>query len=99
MKPQKPFQAKRGANQVVSATGTSASVTVDANWGSVRVVNSGSNIAYFRIGTGTQTATTADTPILSGDSIVMDKFKGENTVAYISASGTTLNIQEGEGGI
>jgi hypothetical protein len=29
----------------------------------------------------------------------LDKAEGENTVSYISATGTTLNIQPGEGGI
>ena len=94
-----PFQPQRGANQVVSPGATSASVAINANTQAVRLVNSGSNICYARIGTGPQTATTADMPIVSGESIVVRKGDGENTIAYISAAGTTLNIQPGEGGI
>lgn len=52
----------------------------------------------MRIGTGAQTATTADTPVLPNSSVVLGKAQDEDTVAYISAAGTTLNIQSGEGG-
>ena len=93
------FTAQRGGNQVVSAGAVSASVNVDVHCKSVRVVNSGTtNIGYVRIGQGAQTATTADTPIRANSEIVLLKADGEDTVAYISAAGTTLHIQPGEGG-
>lgn len=93
-----PFQPIRGANQVVTPAGTSASVTVDKVAKTVRLVNSGANICHVRIGSGAQTATTADIPIRSGSDIDIQKGDGDDTVAYISASGTTLHIQPGEGG-
>jgi hypothetical protein len=95
----RPFTPQRGTNQVVSPAAASASVTIDARAKSVRLVNSGANICYVRIGTDTQTATTADLPVRTAESIVVSKGDGENTIAYISAAGTTLNIQTGEGGV
>lgn len=93
-----PFQPKQGANLVVTPSGTSASSDIGKGNKSVRLSNSGSNICYVRIGTGAQTATTSDMPVLSGESIIIEKAEASETVAYISASGTTLNIQPGEGG-
>lgn len=96
-----PFQPLRGGNKVVTPAATSASTTIDSVSQSVRFVNSGANICYVRMGTSVSgtPATTADTPVLPNSAVVLDKAEGENTVAYISATGTTLNIQPGEGGI
>ena len=93
-----PFQPRQGANAVVSPAASSAESTIGKGNKSIRFSNSGANICYVRVGTGTQTATTADMPVLSGESIVIEKAEAADTVAYISASGTTLNIQPGEGG-
>jgi GTP cyclohydrolase III len=96
----RPFNAQKGANQVLTANSSSQSVTVDADALSVRVVNSGtSNIAHVRIGKGPQTATTSDTPIRANSEIVLSKASGDDTLAYISASGTTLHVQDGTGGV
>lgn len=94
-----PFLPSRGANQVVSPGAASASVSVDPIAKTVRLVNSGTtNICHVRIGKGAQTATTADVPVLPSSAIFVSKADGEDTVAYISAAGTTLHIQTGEGG-
>jgi hypothetical protein len=93
------FYPGRGANQVVTPSAASAEVTVDPKAKSVRLVNSGSNICHVRIGIGTQIATTADTPIRAGSEIILSKGEGEGNVAHISAAGTTLHIQPGEGGV
>lgn len=93
-----PFNPSRGANQVVSPAAGSAQQTYGKGNKSIRFVNSGANICYVRIGTGAQTATTADTPVLPNSAIILSKSTDEDTVAYISAAGTTLNIQAGEGG-
>lgn len=95
----RPFNSNRGANQVATSAAASASVSLDTTAKSVRLVNSGSNICHVRIGTGAQTATTADLPIRSGSEIIVTKGDGEDTLAHISASGTTLHVQTGEGGI
>jgi hypothetical protein len=73
-------------------------VSIDAKAKSVRLVNSGANICYVRIGTGAQTATTADLPVRAASEVVVQKAEGEDTLAHISAAGTTLNVQTGEGG-
>lgn len=94
-----PFNPKRGGNQVTTPAAASASVSIDAVSKSVRLVNSGANICHVRIGTGAQTATTADLPVRSGESLVVSKAEGEDTLAHISAAGTTLHVQPGEGGV
>ena len=96
---QRPFNPARGTNQVASSGSASASVSLDKAAHSVRLVNSGSNICYVRIGEGAQTATTADMPVRAGESVIVSKGDGEDTLAHISAAGTTLNIQTGEGGV
>lgn len=94
-----PFQGQRGANQVLTPGAASANVAIDATAKSVRLVNSGANICHVRIGNGAQTATTADTPIRAGSDVVLSKGDGENNIGHISAAGTTLHVQTGEGGV
>lgn len=95
-----PFYPKRGANQVVTPAGTAASISLDPTSKSVRLVNSGAtNVCHVRIGKGSQTATTADLVIPPSSQIIVAKGEGENTLSHISASGTTLHVQEGEGGV
>lgn len=93
------FNASRGTNQVVTPAAASAYVAIDPVAKAVRLVNSGANICYVRIGAGAQTATTADLPIRAASEIIVSKGDGEDTIGYISAAGTSLNIQTGEGGI
>jgi len=95
----RPFNPHRGANQVTSPAGASASISLDPVDKSVRLVNSGANICHVRIGTGAQTATTADIPVRPLSEVIVAKGDGENTLAHISAAGTTLHVQTGEGGI
>lgn len=94
-----PFNPIAGANQVVSPGASSVSTTVNASSKSVRLVNVGSNICHVRISSGAQTATTADMPIRAGAEIIVSKADGQDTVTHISALGTTLHIQPGEGGV
>jgi len=94
-----PFNPHRGANQVVTPAAASASVSIEANAKSIRLVNSGASICYVRVGSGAQTATTADLPVRSASEVIVRKGEGEDTLAHISAVGTTLNIQTGEGGV
>jgi len=95
----RPFNATSGANQVLTPAAASASVSINAVAKSVRLVNSGANICHVRIGTGAQTATTADIPVRAGSEIIVSKGDGQNTIAHISAAGTTLHVQTGEGGV
>lgn len=95
-----PFQPQRGANQIVTTGAASASITLDATAKSVRIVNvAATNPCHIRIGTGAQTATTADMVIRANSEIIVQKADGENTLAYIQSGGaTTLHVQTGEGG-
>jgi hypothetical protein len=93
-----PFKPHYGTNQQVSVTASSSNSAINADDKSVRIVNSGLNLTYIKVGTGAQTATSADLMLDSGNSIVIEKAMGENNIAYISASGTTLQIMTGEGG-
>jgi uncharacterized protein (DUF849 family) len=93
------FSPGVGANQVVTPAAASASVTVNSQSKAVRLVNSGAGICHVRVGTGAQTATTADLPVRANSEVIIRKADGNNTVAYISAAGTTLHIQTGEGGV
>lgn len=95
----RPFCPHKGSNQQVTAAGTSAQITLDATDPSVRVVNTGStNAVHVRIGKTSVTATVADTPVLPGQALVLRKGEDEDALAYISASGTTLEVQTGDGG-
>lgn len=95
----RPFNAHRGANQVTTPAAASASISIDPIAKSVRLVNSGANICHVRIGSSTQTATTADIPVRAGSEVIVSKGDGEGTLAHISAAGTTLHVQTGEGGV
>jgi hypothetical protein len=93
------FQPRRGVNLTATPGAASASVALDSQAKSVRLVNTGANICFVRIGSGAQTATTADMPVRAASEIIVSKGDGDDTLAHISAAGTTLYIQTGEGGI
>ena len=93
-----PFNPQYGSGQNLTATGTSASVTIPKGTKQVRIVNTGAtNPGQIRIGTGAQAATAADLHLAAGASIIVTKAQDHDTLAYISAVGTTFNIMMGEG--
>lgn len=94
-----PFAPSFGTNLVVTPAVTSASSEVSPHDACVRLVNSGVNICYVRLGETAATATTADLPVLPGTSVIIRKAFAYKRIAYISALGTTLNIQTGDGGV
>lgn len=98
-----PFKPQYGSNQVVAPAAAAASKTITKSSLSVRIVNTGANKGYFRIGTAAQiaaqAATVADCPVAGGASIVVEKSTDEDTISYISAAGTTFEIMTGEGGV
>ena len=61
-----PFAPSFGSNLVVTPAATSASSAVSPHDLCVRLVNSGLNICYVRLGETAATATTADLPVLPG---------------------------------
>lgn len=91
------FSQRLGSNQVVTPAVASATIAINKQDKAVRLVNSGSNICYVRIGAGA--ATTADIPVRANSEIIIRKSTDETVLSHISASGATLNIATGEGGI
>ena len=93
------FQPSYGNGITVAPTGTSASSTLGVGSQNVVVTNLSSSVtAYVRIGTGAQTATTADYPVLPSTQISLSKDRTDNTVAYITGGSTgSLHIIAGRG--
>jgi hypothetical protein len=101
-----PFKPKRGANNKVTATTTSQTITVGAGERSVRIINAGTIVGYFvcyKASDGARVATSADTPIAvagaAGSVLVIEKSLDDDTIAFIADSTTTImHFQVGEGG-
>lgn len=77
-----PFYPAPGTNQIVSVSTISASTTIDLMCKSIRFINLSENICYVRMGNEPQIATSADTPILPGKSLVLTN-SYTNVVAYV----------------
>lgn len=89
--------------QNIAVTATSGQITFAAGQGleaqTVRILNTGSNLAFVRWGVGTQTAVaTTDMPIAAGATEVFTKGLADH-LAAICTSGqtTTLYVTPGEG--
>jgi hypothetical protein len=93
------FSPRYGSNLVVTPAASSANSAINRQDTAVRLVNTGANVCYVRVGEAAQTATTADTPVRAGSELIIRKADGHANIAYISAAGTTLNIQTGEAGL
>lgn len=92
------FQPNYGSGVTVAPTASSASSSLGNGSENVTLTNLGSVTVYVRIGTGTQTATTADYPVLAGTQVSLSKARSDTTVAYVTASGTgSLHIIAGRG--
>lgn len=95
-----PFFPQYGSNQVLTAGAASATANITKASKQVRVVNTGANKGYFRVydsSNGAQAATTADCPVAAGAAVTVTKGGNQDTIAYISANGTTLEVMTGEG--
>lgn len=101
-----PFQPKKGSNQKVTATTTSAVITIGKGDTSIRALNAGAVVVYFRTydsTNGAETATNADTPIgpagAASSVTLIFKPRNHDTLAYIADSTTAVvHFQSGEGG-
>ena len=92
-----PFAPTYGSGKTLTAGVASLTTSVHEDAKSICITNTGANIAYVRIGNSSSVATTADYPILAGDQAIITKTQGDNTLAYISAAGTTLHVMVGQG--
>lgn len=101
-----PFKPMRGANQKVTATTSSQIMTIGKGNRSIRIINAGAVIGYFRTfqtGDAVTTATAGDTPVAvsgaAGSVLVIEKQPEHDQLAYIADSTTTvMHFQPGEGG-
>lgn len=94
-----PFAPHYGTGQALTATSSSASTTIGKGDKTVKILNTGTGLAFFRIGVGTQVATSADCPIVAGTLTYVSKAQDDDTIGYISSAGSTLQIITGEGGV
>ena len=98
-----PFQPKFGSTQTVTPGAASATITIGLGNKTIRVRNAGAtNPGFFRTGKasdGTVVTTAADMPVYPGETVYIEKPQDHDTLAHISASGTTFVIMAGEGGI
>jgi hypothetical protein len=91
------FSPQYGANQTIATGVLSVSVAINPHCQAVRLVNSGVELCYVRLGEGTLAATAADTPIPPDTDLVLRKGYGESTLAVISPGGAgELQVQTGE---
>lgn len=99
MSVQSTFSPQFGSGVTVAPSGTSASSTLGLGSKTVCLTNlSSDTVSYVRVGTGAQTATTADYPILPSTQVTIAKNQDADTVAYVTSSGTgSLHIMAGEG--
>lgn len=96
-----PFKPHYGTNQVITPGAASAAITIGKGDKTIRVRNTGANTGYFRTGLasdGTVTTSVADVPVASGETIYIEKPQDHDTLAHISAAGTTFQVMSGEGG-
>ena len=97
-----PFAPHYGSTKTVApaAAAASASISVASQDKQVRLLNTGANIAYVRIGNsanGAVVASAADFPVAAGASMIISKSVLDDTLAYISPAGSTLVISTGNG--
>ncbi len=100
MSAKQPFSPHYGSNQVLTAGAAALIADIDASNMQVRIVNTGSNIAYIRMYSSraaAAVASTVDFAIPAGMSSVITKSLEQDRISYISALGTTLQLMTGEG--
>lgn len=97
-----PFSPHYGANQVITAAAASATVVIDPLRTSkqLRIMNGGTGLVYVRVfdsRNGHADATTSDFPVDAGMSSTITKQQEYDSISYISADGTVINVIPGNG--
>ena len=95
-----PFKPHYGTTQTFNPASSSATITIGRGDKSLRLINTGANICFFRTGPAASiaAATAADCPVAAGQTLIIEKAQDDDTLAHISATGTTLVVTSGEGG-
>lgn len=102
----RPFAPSYGQNQVVAPAAASANIAILADDTQVRVCNSGTAVGYFRTYSSVAaaavpalaTASAADCVVLPNTCVIVTKPMSHDRLAHISATGTTFQVQTGDGG-
>lgn len=98
MSANQPVAPSYGTGQTVSPAAASATTPLVRGTNQLVLTNLGAGICYIRVGTsGMPPATVADYPIPAGAQVVITKGQDQDTLAHISAAGTSLHIMNGEG--
>lgn len=92
-----PFCPRYGSGQTLTSAAVSATASLPKGNKQIRIVNTGSNPAYVRVGNGALTATTADLYLVAGTIETFTVDQEHDVIAHISPLGTTLNVINGEG--
>lgn len=86
------FSPSYGKTKTLSASSSSSQVAFDAGQHFVHITNDGPNTVFIRIGNGSQTATTADFPILDNESKTLRIGPSNTNMAGICAVGQTATV-------
>lgn len=92
-----PFNPRYTSGQTVAPAALSAAITIGKGEKQVRLTNTGAAECYVRLGVAGVVATAADYLVRAGTEAVITKDQDHDTLAHISATGTTLNVMVGEG--
>jgi hypothetical protein len=92
-----PLIPNYGSGVTLTAGASALSTPLNDDSKSIIITNLGANVAYIRIGGSSSVATTSDYPVLPYSQAVLTKSLGNNTLSYISASGATLHVMNGQG--
>jgi hypothetical protein len=95
-----PFCPNYSSNQNVTATSTPAIITINRNDNQIRVLNTGSAIAYIGAYDSTGTALVASAtafPVAPGQASTITKSLSHDKISYYSATSSTLSIMTGKG--
>lgn len=94
------FNPAYGSGLTITPTAASAAVSLKSRNKQLRVLNTGAAIGYFRtykLSNGATPATAFDMPVPAGMATTVTIFEDHDTIATISATGTTFSVIQGEG--
>jgi hypothetical protein len=99
-----PFAPKQGGNVNVSVTTTSQAVTIGMGQKQLRILNKGAGDVYVYhysssslASANVRAATTSDYRVASGQSSIITKAQGHDTVAIIGDAAATVSLCPGDG--
>jgi hypothetical protein len=86
------FAPTYGETKSLSATSSSSEVTIITGQHFLHITNAGPNAVFIRTGSGSQTATTGDFPLLENCSATIKIGPKHDKVAGICLSGETATV-------